>query len=511
MPESGTTTPPLVDAQSTSTGIAPRHAIRRIARVTLQLVSPIHVGSGESNGFTDALVVTDANGLPRLPGTSLAGALRAAVRCTAPDIVDDLFGWQNGNDGCGSRLSVSDGLLHDAGNEPVEGLVAWDRLTGAKADPIFAHALVTRRRDHVRLEHRGTTDPGGRGKFDEQYVAAGNRFTFELALVDRETGGTPHGSAWEALLETLFRPDLRLGGRTRRGYGSFQVLSSRHRSFDLRDPADFDAYANLPVRLRGATVEAAPGWLHGPAGLPNAAGAGTGRQAVGPRFLRLGLRLQPIGYWLFGGGTSAETPATDREAVSEDLVVWEPGPDGRLKGAIRAAQVLFPATGLKGALAHRVAFWFNALTRRFAGPADQSAGPLFDADSLAVRLLFGCVREEGTSERGRVMVDDVYLPEPPTRQWVNHVALDPFTGGARAQRLFCERPHWRGTVPPISIWIAEPSALPPGVLNAFRSALIDLCSGALSLGAAGGRGHGFFEGSFVSSDEGCFPSFPASS
>lgn len=55
------------------------YAFRYLARIVLQAETPLSIGSGESNIQTDSPVIRDINGLPFIPGTSLAGILRHAV------------------------------------------------------------------------------------------------------------------------------------------------------------------------------------------------------------------------------------------------------------------------------------------------------------------------------------------------------------------------------------------------------------------------------------------------
>ena len=51
---------------------------RFLARFVIEAETPLAVGSGEKDILTDALVATDVNGLPYIPGTAIAGVLRHA-------------------------------------------------------------------------------------------------------------------------------------------------------------------------------------------------------------------------------------------------------------------------------------------------------------------------------------------------------------------------------------------------------------------------------------------------
>ena len=133
-----------------STSAPKSHSIRRVARVVIEFITPFHVGTGEGGYGADALVVTDANGLPAIPSSSVAGALRATFQTHtgSKDTMESLFGFQRGDQGCGSRLSLTWAEIHNCNDQPVEGLQSRTCLEG---DPVLRQALKLRIRDHVRL------------------------------------------------------------------------------------------------------------------------------------------------------------------------------------------------------------------------------------------------------------------------------------------------------------------------------------------------------------------------
>lgn len=77
---------------------------RILLRVVLEATTALAVGSGEKDITTDALVATDANGLPYLPGTTIAGVLRHTL-AAALDVesIDQVFGHREQ----GARLIAS--------------------------------------------------------------------------------------------------------------------------------------------------------------------------------------------------------------------------------------------------------------------------------------------------------------------------------------------------------------------------------------------------------------------
>ena len=56
-----------------------KYTHRYIARIVLEAETPLVVGTGDKNIQTDAVVATDVNGLPYIPGSSIAGVLRHAI------------------------------------------------------------------------------------------------------------------------------------------------------------------------------------------------------------------------------------------------------------------------------------------------------------------------------------------------------------------------------------------------------------------------------------------------
>jgi len=189
-----------------------------LARVTIEFTTPCLVSSGDGDGLYDAVFVADANGLPALPGETLAGVLRHALADGKNPDEDPLcrlvFGYQQRDQGEASALRVSWAQVHGADDRPVPFRGDAAKLA---ADPVLALLRRGVARDHVRIGPHGAVD--GRGKFDEQLVPAGARFTSELVF-DRaaETDAAPLPTL-EALMAVLARPELRLGRSGRRGLG----------------------------------------------------------------------------------------------------------------------------------------------------------------------------------------------------------------------------------------------------------------------------------------------------
>lgn len=454
-----------------------QYSHRYVLRAVIEFTTPFLVGAGKKGDIADAIFAADANGLPALPGSSIAGVLRARFHESFSESDEEqLFGFQKGDRGEGSRLSVSWGCIHDSRNMPVEGIVSLERLD----DPVLAKALTPVIRDHVRINHKGASDAEEHGKFDEQAVCAGQRFTFELEL----TGSENEKDLWEKLLSVLSSASLRFGGKTRRGFGACRFVSVQSRIFDLR--SEFSDYARHPVSLAAKATGLTP------LSLPDS----TAEDLIS-------LTLQPRGFWMFGGGYDLpeQQGNADMAPVRDCRVTWEAE-----TGTIEEDVLVIPASSVKGALAHRTAFHYNALKGIFADevPSEEIADHWGEGNK-AVRELFGyCKKGSGTDDGisdkdtgrpGKVFMNDLYLPGVIESQLVHHVGIDRFTGGARDQVLFNERPLWRGAALPIKISISNIDTIEDrmDVLKAFRSAVSDLAEGRLQIGGGSGRGLGYFD------------------
>lgn len=472
--------------------------VRHVARVTIELSVPMHIGAGREWGESDAGIVFDGNGLPAIPGSTIAGVLRSAYLDAGGDAHSCklLFGFQGSiisqgdrtsrGVGQGSRLSVSWGCIHDSEDKPVDRLVDAGRLE----DEVLRNALRPGLRDHVRIDRCGVAAP--QGKFDELVVCAGHRFTFELEFCGRheKPGQTADEDAWKMLLDLLVHPLTRIGGRTRRGFGRVKVISCRSKTFDLTDKPGFAAYLKLAPGLGDQLAEDEchvkldPGrWKH----------------AV----QRRAFSLKPRFFWLFGGGRDEHA---DIAPVRDWRIIDWSG------GSPRPDEVFYiPGSSVKGALRHRALFHAYALCGHFADRANP------DGESKArkaIEDIFGNERtgrahEPASGEqgkRGRLLIDDLYLPGhviPRTAEGFlpesclqHHVSIDRFTGGAREGALFAEKPLFQGEAIELVLLIDARGLDANGHCGreALDLALKDLCEGRLALGGGSGRGLGYFEG-----------------
>ncbi len=458
-----------------------------LARVTVEATTPLTVGTGRGDDLIDSVCVTDANGLPTIPGPSIAGVLRHALPGGADgERAHKLFGYQRDDKGTASRVKVSWAQVHDAHDRPVPMRWDVDRSTLPERDRAFLALLeggVVR--DHVRLSDRGAVD--GAGKYDERLVPRGARFTFEL----RVDGPGAEGDLNE-LLGVLHSSTLRVGGRTRRGYGALALKRVQARAFDLtkhlalwaRLPKSLDVSAPLDV-LPVKKLESL--------------------KAVTAEGLRRGsLVLEPLDYWLFGNGDPTRPSHTRGDKAinmvpkTEPVIAWDERTHEATVSEGADAQNLVQSSGIKGALRHRALFHLRKHAKQWA---DEPAPLVGDAPEKLLEKLFGTEKKSGArrdEKPGRVHLGDAWLATAsaagasPRDGVLDHVSIDRFTGGPMDGMLFSEAPLHRGTIK-VEVLI-DAARVPDEARRALHDAVTDLLEGRLAIGGGSGRGHGFVKG-----------------
>ncbi|WP_428697118.1 RAMP superfamily CRISPR-associated protein [Stappia sp.] len=410
-----------------------------ILRVTLQSRSPLIIASGEDEAMSDTDPVRDANGLPMLPATSLAGALRARAGNTA----DDWFGWQVEDGGKRSSVAFTDGLFHWADDRPRDGLVLKpDDLAGMSGDDLCKAVLPGQRpliRQHVRLNDKGTVD--GDGKFSRDAVPTGARFTFEMRTDNRAAADA---------LQGLIREGLFLGGATRSGYG--ETACVRLLREDLTLPADWSRWCAIFGGDLGQDRD-----------MKESASA-TARGADPAGWVLSGRMEGPLLI-----GADGRNDGEDRAPWREPRIVW----DGR-KGRLDQEVFVIPGSAIKGPVRHRALYHL-----RKAKVADAQA---------VLNDMFGHAAKGGSGRAGRLRFHDVAIANAEVIAQT-HVGLDRFSGGARRGVLFTDALLWR---PRLEIRITKLGLLTSEMLRALEDSLSDLKAGRLGIGAEWGEGAGIF-------------------
>ena len=511
-----------------------------LVRVTLEALSPLSIGSGESRTEkreetasdgkkTEAEIVVasiqrDANNLPTIPGTGLQGALRRLAKEThGEEFAKALFGHEDGTDSSGraGRVAWSWSCAHDSAGVAVSGL----RAEGLDTQNDSVLRLLTKPepvwRDHVALSGRHSVDE--RRKFALAAAPVGTRFSAELS-------GWGDDSFLEDLkrIVALFRhPRLRMGGGSGRGYGRVALRAASYAAAPINDA---DALRDLRRQPPSKPLST---------DLLKELDEPTSRDTVliltleCEGLMRVGMsgpHAKPLthhtGSAVLKGEEGNEGENAILSLLREPHIVWDEDERGRVVDIESEADTVsspehlrFPVPGsaIRGPLAHRTLFHANRANGRFID-ADEWKGAddekkrkkreEYEMRDEALHDFFGVAREAkdkggdvGEGRAGRVLFDDA---EVRGAKWmrIDHVSIDRFTGGARelTGALFREEALFDGRIV-ASVVIRPPlkpangdnavDGWPRKTAEAFLRAVRDLCRGQLALG---GRSHGTCRG-----------------
>lgn len=423
-----------------------------IARCLAELETPLHCGGGNER-YLDQAVVRDCFDHYYIPGTSLAGSLRAEAEGLDSDLAEKLFGSLQSS--ASALLHCEDGLLLDFDQTPC----LFKALDGEEVELPRSFYV----RDHVRIDKdKGVAVDGG--KFDEEIVPCGARFAFEFVL---GAGVRKPGKEMEdfflRLMNKVREGNIQLGGKKSNGYGSYKTVSFDCRHLDLATESGMNDFLSFKRSARfsysfGSAVE-----------MPDFS---TEYSKVGfSGELRLPMQCQgPI---LIGGGhsneadiTFYEAPLCNYEKKKIDDVPTIPG--SSIRGAVRS-------TALKIA----------------------SSLDIVDNEEAVINDLFGYVLE-GESSAGKVVFKDVMFGSQNPRVHVQHVAVDRFTGGTIQGALYNEAPVWTKDMGfELNISFSKVS---DGELLILLHAVLDLCEGRIPIGAGFNRGNGIIKMTGLSDD-----------
>ncbi len=539
-----------------------KNTVRYLARFKVETASALTIGSGQTGLLNERLIVRDANALPYIPGTALAGIIRhtlsdgqSAASASFVDVVEEIWGYQKGDQGLGSRIHFSDAILIGPEGETIlEGLQEVDMN-----HEYFKNLLYLPERDHVRINHKGAAKQ--HAKFEEQLVPRGVRFMFELEL----EGTSKDREIWMQIMAILRHPSFRVGAGTRRGFGALKVLECQEEMYDLSEKDQLKCYLDNSASLNSALLPNPQRDSENPQERSKSEAA----MISGWRQYRLTIR--PRDFFLFGAGVPEGR--INMPPKKEAFFEWSNN-----SATLSEAYYLIPATSIKGALAHRLAFHWNKLEGQTIEGSETLSADLsssgfdmtealseldidldielmnygFEASdwgnwakqvealtiddskhwkafleemeerknnkaaelypvgeqNFAVRTIMGYAKnsnnegEEETGARGRLLLSDVYLTAAQvSTKTFTHVAIDRFTGGGIDGALFQEEVITTDEDIELDLFLAEDLGVDPEdteteqqLLRAFEATLDDLCAGRLPLGGNTMKGHGVFTG-----------------
>jgi len=195
---------------------------RIFIRGTLVLTSPLCIGTGDHDSRIDAPVLRGVDGIPYIPGTSLAGALQACLRESfAPVDEHDAarFWGSSTDDGVQSAFIVGDATV-------LTGCLEW----------------AVEERDGVSIDATTGTAIDGR-KYNFDVVPAGNRFSWISEVVVRACDDPAMTECLsKTVLSSLESGLVPVGAHTTKGFGRLELRDATVCVFDMTQADGVEAY-----------------------------------------------------------------------------------------------------------------------------------------------------------------------------------------------------------------------------------------------------------------------------
>ncbi len=354
--------------------------VRRLyARGKWILNSVAHFG-GDETGIADMCLLRDVEGHPFIPGASIAGAARSFL-------AEQSLPWTEYRNGLSKEPPSLKRLFGGAGEkDTMSALIVADAAC-------VSEQVTTSIRDGVRVDNYSGSAADG-AKFDVEVVERGTEFELCLECIIREGDDNNElEKLFLALLHGFQKGDIRLGARTRRGYGRGKVASWEIGDLRMDDSKDVMAWLQDKV------------WSRPPNNLtPNPL----------PSDQRQYFRLE-ANFFL---RTSLLIRSSPSDPKDPDMVHLH-----------SAGEPVVPGTSFAGAFRHR---------------ASLIATTIGCWSEDAVSEIFGPVHKQETKDPEDLWASRVWIEEKLVEnvepRWQDRVAIDRFTGGSLQNALFNEKP-----------------------------------------------------------------------
>ena len=414
-----------------------------VAHITIETKTSLKVGSNASDFLKDSPIQKDWNSLPMILGTSLAGVLRKEFDKSTADYI---FGDEDSikKDSKGSRVIISNALLLDENQKVNEGLL----LEKSDFLKLFDNLPI---REHTAIDEKGVAKE--HSKFDEEVVYKGSRFKFSIEYIEDDE------QIFENILDKLYQTHFRIGGGSTKGFGSIEIIDIKTKKFDKINYSEYSSSLNHKLL-----------------------GDYTKQNTTSNKYTKYTLKLKPDDFFIFGSGFGDED--ADNTPVYEKAIDYK-------NEKLSDEMILIPASSIKGALAHRVAYHYNLLNNATIESGNGKVGE----ENEAVKKIFGHKKESKDNkelgQKGKILISDCFINNQPTKVF-DHVAIDRFTGGAIDGALFQEKTV--ASNEGFTIELLLDKSIDDKELKAFENTLKDICSGMIGLGGMNTKGHGFFNG-----------------
>lgn len=458
-------------------------AIKYIARIIIETTSAFHLGSGDYNYDKGSLVQKDWNGLPYIPGTSIAGMIRHSLGIGEESVS---FGYSKDEEaGMASHFIFSAGLLLGGDQKALESVSKID-------DEFLQNFLDLPTRDFVAIDHM-TGNAKDKSLRTSEIVFKGSRFGFLIEYSSDEKEDVE----WTKVISLLNHPDTVLGGGSRKGFGMFKIKECKTTSLDLRTPDDLEKYL-------GQSFSFNADWsvLNSP--IKDYKNAQTQWKTY-----ELKVSSKTLSTLIFGSDRSSEN--ADKSSKQEVMIEWDADQFDFCE------KYLIPGTSIKGILRHRILQMdrgastqttLDGEVRNIYSREKDPKKALYLLEKLlseikdgqyyerskAVTDLFGSINDDD-AKTGNVIVEDKYLdPEKCIRKVFTHVATDRFSGAPISGALFQEEVIIPKEDFSIFIHVNEKQLTYENSLSLLKTALDEIADGSLAIGAMSSKGHGEISG-----------------
>lgn len=461
----------------------------------------IHVGTGEGADVTDDICRRDVEGNYIIPGTAIAGALRALATKVAPRLDNKLckaIEATNNNNPCDCSVCHLFGTINPGEGDTEETGGRASRLFVANAKAKLPSEKTVRIRDGVGIDRISSTAArAGLVKFDFEVLPAGTEFILRLELEDSiETD--------EKLLAVLMAEweagRAWLGGRVTRGLGAFDLKNPKFAQQDLSDTAGVLKYLKNDHPWEIATKS--ENWLDENLKLIRATipACKLSNEAIAKTFVNVEFDLEISGPFLCN-----DTDAAAQSGFDHAPLLAKISPTGK---------PILPGASLRGVFRERAEWIARTVTTSNSStqedflakcpacnPMDsREKNPLASCDTLLReianipddlevsenQLCFGC-RFFGSTRRGsRLIFEDSESKVESHRKVLDFLAIDRFTGGGKEGAKFDAFALWKPCFP-IRIYLENPQSWELGWLTLV---LRDLYDGMMSIGFGAAKGFG---------------------
>lgn len=459
-------------------------------RLCIETSSPLAIQTGQVQDLGDNQLVMDANHLPMIPATSMAGVWRSLVSSELSLETAELW---FGSTHARALLNITNGYVHNSQNQPCTGLMAQadidkDALLQELQGCDESKSGIVRR-DRTALNDRGVV--ARTAKFEQLLLPAGLRFSFKIrAVLDGD-----QAEQLNRVFTQLLNPAFALGSSVSNGLGKFSVVESLSgmQTIALHNETRQQAKAVISFN-RAWQVPTEPLPLEG---------------ATPDCLVKLPLVCE--GTWAIGTGRETLLQHDVKKLDNVSSVYRENRYD--FSAQQFRSSVLAPGSSIKGLIAHRVQFHLNALEGVFAEQSDvefpiYSTTPkntceqyqsnieaFFNRRSAVFEALFGKVNKhnEQSAKAGMLHVEDALVAyRDEDIQLRTHNKIDRFSGGVIDQMLFFEEVLSNVKFTVVINLTPRGKALlaqEPMLCTALARTIRDLQTGRLAVGAKTGRGH----------------------